>query len=166
MQVRASAFVRAIVIAALAASPLAAQQSGGTLPPIADTVGPNRFHILAREIDSASAIAGRMQIAAAAREQTAQAASRFLLLSQVARGLERRRTDWVSAVTVAGVMQLQRTSLFSSGEPSPGIWGTLRGGGQFAGLAAITGGASWLLSNLTPYSPRFGVAHPRATHRR
>jgi hypothetical protein len=135
---------------------LAAQQVGVGALHAADTVhhvslfpgslattpapAPSRFQILAHEIDSLSAIGGQLQVAAAARQQSAQAASRFFLLSQATRGFG-HHVDWVSAVTAAGITQL--------GVASPNLWGTLRGDGQMAGLAGLTGGASWLLSNLT-----------------
>ncbi len=184
MRVRLHRTVRATLIALIAAPGLAAQQSSfdalhtsgaGHVPLFPRAIGvaapaapaePNRSEMLAREIDSIGEIGGRMQSAAAAREETARSTSRFLLLSQLARGLERRPDgtramgmDWISAVTAAGVTQLARTSLFAPDLSGPGFWSSLRSGGQFAGLAAITGGASWLLSSLA-LRPPLGVLHP------
>jgi hypothetical protein len=122
----------------------------------------NRFQVLAREVDSASAVGRQMQMVAADREQSTQQASRMLLVSQAVHGFGRRTVgaDWVSAVTAAGVMQLSRTPLFTPGQS---WW---RNDSQFLGIAGLAGGASWLLSNLTVYSPRFGTPHihPAAAH--
>jgi hypothetical protein len=187
MSVRLRLSVLATLLAPIVAPGLQAQQRGeGALLHPVDTTGrvtlfprsigsgvtaapaaPSRFEILAHQIDSASAIGGRMQSAAAERAEAARMSGRFLLLSQVARGLERHTgptraglgMDWVSAVTAVGVSQLGRTALFAPTESSPSIWRTLRNDGQFAGLATITGGASWLLSSLALHSTRFGVPH-------
>jgi hypothetical protein len=173
--VRHSVYVWVAIIVALTGPRLAAQEVGTDALHAADTVhrvilfprslaasptaAPSRFQVLAHEIDSLSAIGGQMETAAEAREQSAQAASRFFVLAQATRGFG-RRVDWVSAVTAAGITQL--------GLAEPNVWGTLRGDGQIAGLAGLTGGASWLLSNLTRYTPRFGLSHGRpslsATH--
>jgi hypothetical protein len=164
-------YVSVALIVAFAGSKLAAQQAGADALHVADTVKrvplfprsiaatpaptPTRFQVFAHEIDSLSAIGGQMETAAEAHQQSAQAATRFFLLSQATRGFG-RRVDWVSAVTAAGITQL-------GGLSEPNLWGTLRGDGQMAGLAGLTGGASWLLSNLTRYSPRFGLSHTHAT---
>lgn len=113
---------------------------------------PSRFQVLAHEIDSLSTIGGRMETETAAHQQSAQAASRFFLMSQAMRGFG-HHVDWVSAVTAAGISQI------GLGESGPGLWGTLRGEGQIAGFAGLTGGASWLLSNLMQYTPHFGLVH-------
>jgi hypothetical protein len=152
---RASAL--ALVAALCAASGAAAQSLSGALssshpfiPRTLDTsiAAPSRFQIIARQIDSASAVGERMQTEAAAREQSARMAGRALFLASMMQGLEHRRLDWVSAVTLAGVSQL----------------GAFRGNGQFAGLGALAGGASWLLSNLRMY-PRHFSAAPAARKR-
>ncbi len=164
-------YVSAALIVAFAGSKLPAQQAAAGALHAADTVqrvplfprsiaanaapAPTRFQVLAHEIDSLSAIGGQMETEAAARQQSAQAAGRFLVLAQATRGFG-RHVDWVSAVTAAGISQL-----VPSGPTN--LWGTLRGDGQMAGLAGLTGGASWLLSNLTRYSPLFGFTRARAT---
>jgi hypothetical protein len=162
-------YVSVALIVAFAGPKLAAQQAGADALHAADTVQrvplfprsiaataaptPTRFQVLAHEIDSLSVIGGQMETAAAAHQQSAQAASRFFVLSQATRGFG-RHVDWVSAVTAAGITQL--------GESGP-LWGGLRGDGQMAGLAGLTGGASWLLSNLTRYSPLFGFSRAHVT---
>lgn len=162
-------YVSAALIVAFAAPKLPAQQAGAGALHAADTVqrvplfprsiassasaAPSRFQVFAHEIDSLSAVGGQMETAAAKRQQSAQAASRFFVLAQATRGLA-RHVDWVSAVTAAGIAQLAPSG------PTD-LWGTLRGDGQMAGLAGLTGGASWLLSNLTRYSPLFGFTRAR-----
>jgi hypothetical protein len=176
------AWLRPSLIVALAAPGVAAaQQAGGqSLHPVDTahvtlfprTLGPepdpSRFQLLVRQIDSASAIGEQIQTRTAARQDAAQTSERLLLLTQAVHGFERGPSfgrDWMSAVTAAGITQLGRVSLFAPpGESSPTIWQTLRSDGQFAGLATLTGGASWLLSNLSLYTPRFGVLHPHLTH--
>jgi hypothetical protein len=172
------------LIVALAAPGIAgAQQLGGqslhppdsahvTLFPhslVAPAPNTSRFQLLARQIDSASAVGEEIQSETAARQEAAQTSARLLLLTEVAHGFDRRPSfgrDWMSAVTAAGLTQLDRVSLFAPpDESSPTIWQTLRTDGQFAGLATLTGGASWLLSNLTRYTPRFGTLRPHVvTH--
>lgn len=173
-------YVSAALIVAFAGAKLHAQQPGADALHAADTVrrvplfprslaggidpaapAPTRFQIFSHEIDSLSTIGGQMETAASARQGSAQEASRFFLIAQTARGFG-RRVDWVSAVTAAGITELAP----SSGQ---GLWGNmLRGDGQMAGLAGLTGGASWLLSNLERYSPLFGFSrvHAQTTAKR
>lgn len=95
----------------------------------------SRFEILARSIDSASKIAASQQMAAAERQASARETSRMLFLSTMISGFE-RRPNWTNAVTAVGVSQL---------------FGSLGGNRQMAEFAGLTGGASWLLSNLVPH---------------
>jgi len=119
--------MRALLFLLIAAPSLAAQQ----MPAPAAT----RFEIFARSVDSASKVAASMQMAAADREQRARETSRLLFLSTMVSGFG-RRPNLLSAVSAVGVSQL---------------FGSLKGDGQMAGFAGLTGGASWLLSNLVPH---------------
>jgi len=121
--------MRALVILMLAAPALAAQQ----MPAPAMS----RFEILARSVDSASKVAASQQMAQAERERTARQASQVLFLSAMTSSLG-RRPSLLNAATAIGVSQL---------------FGSLRGEGQFASFAGLTGGASWLLANLVPHAP-------------
>lgn len=125
--------MRALMMFLLAAPGLGAQT---LIPKTVQTPAPSRFEILARSIDSASKVAESMQIAAAQRQRTAQEASRILFLSTMASNLG-RRPNWTGAVTAIGMSQL---------------FGSLKGDGQMAGFAGLTGGASWLLSTLIPHA--------------
>jgi hypothetical protein len=121
--------MRALLFLLIAAPSLAAQQM--TAP------AASRFEIFARSVDSASKIGASMQMAAADRAQRAQETSRLLFLSTMVNGFG-RRPSLFSAVSAVGMGQL---------------FGSLKGNGQFAEFAGLTGGASWLLSNLVPHTP-------------
>jgi hypothetical protein len=97
----------------------------------------SRFEVFARSVDSASKIGASMQMAAADRAQRAQETNRALFLSTMVSGFG-RRPNVLSAVSAIGMGQL---------------FGSLKGNGQFAEFAGLTGGASWLLSNLVPHAP-------------
>ena len=126
--------VYVIAIPALAAQSLAAQT---LIPRTYSAPAPSRFEVVARSIDSASKVGESVQIAAAERERMAQGTSRLLFLSTMASGFG-HRPNWMNAATAIGVSQL---------------WGSFKGDGQMAGFAALTGGASWLLSTLVPHAP-------------
>jgi hypothetical protein len=115
--------MRALLLFLLAASSLGAQTT------------PSRFEILARSIDSASKIAASQQMAAAERQRTAQETNRILFLSTMVTGFG-HRANWMNAATAIGMSQL---------------FGSIRGSGEMAGFAGLTGGASWLLSTLVPH---------------
>jgi hypothetical protein len=121
--------IRLVVILALAAPSLAAQQMSA--------LAASRFETFARSVDSAGKIATSMQIAAADRERATRETSKILFLSAMASQFG-RRSNLLSAVSAVGVSQL---------------FGSLRGDGQMAGFAGLTGGASWLLSTLVPHAP-------------
>jgi len=126
--------MRALVFLVLAAPSLSAQ----TLIPTTITApAPSRFEVLARSIDSASKVASSMQMVAADRERRSQETGRLLFVSAMASGFG-RRPNWMSAATAIGMSQLL---------------GSLKGDGQMAGFAGLTGGASWLLANLIPHAP-------------
>ncbi len=117
--------MRVLLLLLLAASSLSAQAAPT----------PSRFEILARSIDSASKIAESQQMVAAEREKNAQEASRMLFLGTMVSGFG-RHPNWMNAATAIGVSQL---------------FGSIRGNGQTAAFAGLTGGASWLLSTLVPH---------------
>ena len=121
--------MRALLFLLIAAPCLGAQQ----MPAPAAS----RFEIFARSVDSASKIGASMQMAAADRAQRAQDASRMLFLSTMVSGFG-RRPNLFGAASAIGMSQL---------------FGSFRGNGQFAEFAGLTGGASWLLSNLMPHTP-------------
>jgi hypothetical protein len=126
--------MRALVFLVLAAPGLSAQ----TLIPTTITApAPSRFEVLARSIDSASKVASSMQMVAADRERRSQETGRLLFVSAMASGFG-RRPNWMSAATAIGMSQL---------------FGSLKGDGQMAGFAGLTGGASWLLASLIPHAP-------------
>ena len=56
--------------------------------------------------------------------------------------------DWVNVVTLAGVAGLGRSTLLSSNQSEQTVWESLRNAGQWAGMATVAGGASWLLAKL------------------
>ena len=126
--------MRALFLIALAAPSLAAQT---LIPKIMPAPAPSRFEVLARSIDSASKVAESMQIQAAERQRTSQEMSKVLFLSTMASGFG-RHPNWMNAATAIGVSQL---------------FGSLKGDGQMAGFAGLTGGASWLLTALVPHTP-------------
>ena len=126
--------MRALVLLLLVAPSLSAQ----TLIPLTPKApAPSRFEMIARSVDSAGKVAESMQIAASERQRTAQETSRILFLSTMVSGFG-RRPNWMNAATAIGVSQL---------------FGSLKGDGQMAGFAGLTGGASWLLSTLVPRAP-------------
>ena len=129
--------MRALVLVLIAAPSLAAAQT--LIPKSYSAPAPTRFEMIARSVDSASKVAESMQIMAAERQRTAQETSRLLFLSTMVSGFG-HRPNWMNAATAIGVSQL---------------WGSLKGdGGQMAGFAGLTGGASWLLSTLLlPHPP-------------
>src|SRR5581483_2785470 len=106
-------------------------------PALSAQTAPSRFEILARSIDSTSKIAASQQMVAAEHQRNAQEASRMLFLSTMVSGFG-RRPNWMNAATAIGVSQL---------------FGSIRGNGQTAAFAGLTGGASWLLSTLVPHGP-------------
>jgi hypothetical protein len=126
--------MRALVFLVLAAPSLSAQT---LIPTTIQAPAPTRFEVLARSIDSASKVAASMQMVATDRERRTQETSRLLFLSTVASGFG-RHPNWMSAATAIGMSQL---------------FGSLKGDGQMAGFAGLTGGASWLLSALVPHAP-------------
>jgi hypothetical protein len=126
--------MRALVLLLLAAPSLAAQT---LIPTTTPAPALSRFEVLARSIDSASKVAESMQITASERQRTAQETSRLLFLSTMVSGFG-HRPNWMNAATAIGVSQL---------------FGSLKGDGQIAGFAGLTGGASWLLSTLVPHAP-------------
>jgi hypothetical protein len=126
--------MRALVFLVLAAPSLSAQT---LIPTTVQAPTPSRFEVLARSIDSASKVAASMQVVAADRERRSQETSRLLFISGLASGFG-RSPNWMNAATAIGVSQLL---------------GSLKGGGQVAGFAGLTGGASWLLSTLVPHGP-------------
>jgi hypothetical protein len=126
--------MRALVLLVLAAPGLSAQT---LIPTTFQAPAPSRFEVLARSVDSASKVAASMQMVTSDRERRTQETSRLIFLSTMASGFG-RRPNWMSAVTAIGMSQL---------------WGSLKGDGQMAGFAGLTGGASWLLATLIPHAP-------------
>lgn len=123
----------------------------------------DRYGILAHQIDSISAFASRLAGPTVVRDEIAQATSRLLLFSQ----MEHRfgaggspatfasahspygSMDWINLATLAGFTGLARHSFLAPGETDETVLGSLRTAGEWAGMTAAAGGASWLISNLT-----------------
>ncbi len=124
--------MRVLLLLLLAAPSLYAQTLFPTTVP---APAPSRFEILARSIDSASKVAESQQMATADRQRSAEQTSQILFLSTMVSGFG-RHPNWMNAATAIGVSQL---------------FGSIRGNGQTAAFAGLTGGASWLLSTLVPH---------------
>jgi hypothetical protein len=142
---------------------------------------PDRYRILAHRIDSISAFASRLAGPAVLRGEIAQTASRLVLFSQLGHGFgvggspatfasahsPYGSMDWINFVTLAGVTGLARNSFLAPDESDETVLGSLRGAGQWAGMAAAAGGASWLISNLTRRSmclSRLSCRRPTTEH--
>ncbi len=142
---------------------------------------PDRYRILAHQIDSISAIASRLTGPAVLRDEITQTTSRLVLFSQ----LEHRfgvagspapfanahspygSVDWINFVTLAGFTGLARNSFLAPDESDETVLGSLRTAAQWAGMATAAGGASWLISNLTRRSMclgRFSCRGPTTEH--
>ncbi len=123
---------------------------------------PDRYGILAHQIDSISAFASRLTGPTVLHDEIAQTTSRFVLFSQ----LEHRfgangspatfanahspygSMDWINLATLAGFSGLARNSFLAPGGTDDTVLGSLRTAGEWAGMTAAAGGASWLISNL------------------
>jgi hypothetical protein len=124
---------------------------------------PDRYRVLARQIDSISAFASRLTEPAVLRDEIAQTTSRLVLVSQLEHrfGMEGSpatfasahspygSVDWINFVTLAGFTGLVRNSFLAPDESDDTVLGSIRTAGQWAGMATAAGGASWLISNLT-----------------
>jgi hypothetical protein len=142
---------------------------------------PDRYRILAHQIDSISDYASRLAGPAVLRDQIAQTTSRLVLFSQLEHrfGMGGSPTtfanahspygsmDWINFVTVAGFTGLARNSFLAPDESDQTVLGSLRTAGQWAGIATAAGGASWLISNLTRRSMglcRLSCRRPTTAH--
>ena len=142
---------------------------------------PDRYRILAHQIDSISAFASRLAGPAVLRDEITQTTSRLVLFSQ----LEHRfgmngspatfasahspfgSVDWSNFVTLAGFTGLARNSFLAPDESDETVLGSLRTAGRWAGMATAAGGASWLISNLTRRSmclSRLSCGRPTTEH--
>lgn len=145
------------------------------------TSEPDRYSVLAHQIDSISAFASRLAGPALLRDEIAQTTSRLVLFSQLEHsfGVDRSPAtfanahspygsmDWINFVTLAGFTGIARNSFLAPGESDETALGSLRTAGQWAGLATAAGGASWLISNLTRRSMglcRLSCRRPATEH--
>jgi hypothetical protein len=153
--------------------PVADSSSGTALFPLSiaeapsDPGAPARYQLLAHRIDSISSLAARLQAPTRQFDGIVPTASRVVLFTQLTRNLGQlnaapsslgtgRATygpmDWVNVVTLAGVAGLGRSTLLSSNQSEQTVWESLRNAGQWAGMATVAGGASWLLAKLGRHS--------------
>ena len=142
---------------------------------------PDRYGILAHQIDSISAFASRLTGPADLHDEIVQTTSRLVLFSQ----LERRfgvggspatfagahspygSMDWINLATLAGFTGVARNSFLAPGGADDTVLGSLRTAGEWAGMTAAAGGASWLISNLTRRSMglcRLSCRRPATEH--
>jgi hypothetical protein len=142
---------------------------------------PDRYRVLAHRIDSISDYASRLAGPVELRDAIAQTTSRLVFISQIEHrfGLGGSPStfagahspygsgDWLNFVTLAGFTGLARNSFLDPGGSDDTVLGSLRTAGQWAGVAAAAGGASWLISNLTRRSmclSRLSCRRPTTEH--
>lgn len=144
------------------------------------TSEPDRYGILVHQIDSISAFASRLTGPAELRDEVARTASRLVLFSQLEHGFSGVGSpatfatarspygsmDWINLATLAGFTGLARNSFLAPNESDETVLGSLRAAGQWAGMTAAAGGASWLISNLTRRSIlcRLSCRRPATEH--
>ena len=122
-----------------------------------------RYRLLARRIDSASAIGSQLTTPSTLRDEISTTASRLMLFSQLERAVGFGAApstfanshsafgseNWLSVVSLAGFTGLARNSFLAPDESDETVLGSLRTAGEWAGMATAAGGASWLISSLT-----------------
>jgi hypothetical protein len=143
--------------------------------------GADRYGILAHRIDSISAIASQLTGPAMLRDEVARTTSRLVLFSQLEHGFGGAGSpatfasarspygsmDWINLATLAGFTGLARNTFLAPDESDETVLGSLRSAGQWAGMTAAAGGASWLISNLTRRSmclSRLSCRRPTTEH--